>query len=229
MKKVSVVFSVLILMSAFVLMRPAGAVKQSMTERYEGAPASGEAGAYTFDVAHTFIGFKVKHMGLIDVPGFFRDFKGTINYDSKDVAKSTVEFTAKMTSVDTGIAPRDAHLRRDDFFDVEKFPEMTFKSTKLEKRGDQWYMTGDLTMKAVTKSVTMPINITGFLPAGQRDGGTMGVTAQTTINRKDFGVAYDRKLPTGTSAVSDEVKIDLQIEAKRAIPAAASDAAVSRP
>jgi polyisoprenoid-binding protein YceI len=205
------------------------AVNMSFADRYVSAAATGESGKYDFDTAHTFIGFKVKHMGLIDVPGFFRDFKGTINYDAKDVARSTVEFTAKMTSVDTGIAPRDAHLRRDDFFDVEKFPDMTFKSTKVEKKGEQWYMTGNLTMKAVTRSVTMPINITGFLPAGQRDGGTMGVTAQTTINRKDFGVAYDRKLPTGTSAVADDIKIDLQIEAKRALPAPAADTAVSRP
>lgn len=229
MKKLSILFSVLILTSAFLLTNSADATRQSIEERFEGSAPAGETGAYEFDPAHTFIGFKVKHLGLIDVPGYFRDFKGTINYDSKDVAKSSVEFSTKISSVQTGAAGRDAHLQRDDFFDAAKFPEMKFKSTKVEKRGEQWFLTGDLTIKDVTKSITFPMNITGFLPAGQRDGGTMGVTAQTTINRKDFGVAYDRKLPNGTPTVSDEIKIDLQIEAKRPLPALQSDAAIARP
>ena len=100
-----------------------------------GALDEGAAGAYGFDKAHTTIGFRVKHMGLVEIPGFFRDFTGTINYDPKDVTKSTVEFTAKVTSVDTGVAPRDTHLRTADFFEVEKYPDMTFKSTKIEKKG----------------------------------------------------------------------------------------------
>ena len=172
---------------------------------------TGVSGAYDFDKNHASIGFRAKHMGLVDVPGFFRDFTGTINYDAKDVSKSSVEFTAKMTSVDTGVANRDNHLRTADFFEVEKFPEMTFKSTKVEKKGKQLMITGDLTMKGVTKQISFPFNIIGFIP-GER-GTRMGATAETSINRKDFGVNYDSKLPNGTPTVSDVININLQIEA----------------
>lgn len=176
--------------------------------------AEGDTGTYNFDKAHSFIGFKVKHMGLIEVPGFFRDFTGTVNYDGKDVSKSSVEFSAKVTSVDTGVTGRDNHLRTADFFEVEKFPDMTFKSTKVEKKGNAWTVTGDLTMKGVTKSVAIPFNITGFLPGNQRNGPRMGITGETTINRRDFGVNYGNNLPgTNTPVISDDVKVVLQIEA----------------
>jgi len=170
------------------------------------------AGTYSFDKMHSAIGFRIKHMGLVDVPGYFRDFTGTINYDAKDVAKSSVEFTAQMTSIDTGVAPRDKHLRTADFFEVEKFPTMTFKSTKVEKKGKNMLVTGDLTMKGVTKQVSFPFQIAGFLTDAK--GGTkMGVTAETVINRRDFGVTYGNNLPNGVAALGDEVKVNLQIEA----------------
>jgi polyisoprenoid-binding protein YceI len=178
----------------------------------------GTTGAYNFDKAHSFIGFRVQHMGLIEVPGFFRDFTGTVNYDASDVKKSSVEFTAKIASVDTGVKPRDAHLQKPEFFDAEKFPDLKFKSTKIEKKGKQWMLTGDLTIRDVTKSVTFPFNIVGFI-VGER-GTRMGLTAETTINRREFGVTYDSKLPNGTPSVSDEIKINLQIEANMANPAA---------
>lgn len=174
----------------------------------------GNSGTYNFDKAHTFIGFKIKHMGLIDVPGFFRDFTGTVNYNEADPSKSSVEFTAQMTSVDTGVEARDNHLRNPDFFEVAKFPTMTFKSTKVEKKGKGWTVTGDLTMKGVTKSVAIPFNLTGFLPGNQRNGPRMGITGETTINRRDFGVNYGSNLPgTNTPVLADEVKVVLQIEA----------------
>ncbi len=184
----------------------------TFAERFsaENIQTQGNAGTYNFDRAHSSIGFRVKHMGLVDVPGYFRDFTGTINYNT-DVTKSSVEFTAKMTSVDTGVEGRDKHLRSADFFEVEKFPEMTFKSTKVEKSGNQWMITGNLTMKGVTKQVSFPFNIAGFLP-GER-GTRMGATAETTINRKDFGVNYGNTLPNGTAQLSDDVKIVLNIEA----------------
>ena len=185
----------------------------TIEERFavENSQDTGASGAYNFDRAHSSIGFRVKHMGLVDVPGYFRDFTGTINFDGKDVTKSTVEFNAKMTSVDTGVANRDTHLRSADFFEVEKFPEMTFKSTKVEKSGNQWTITGNLTLKGVTKQVSFPFNIAGFIP-GER-GTRMGATAETMINRKDFGVNYGNKLPNGTPQLSDDVKVILNIEA----------------
>ena len=169
-------------------------------------------GAYGFDKAHSAIGFRVKHMGLVDVPGYFRDFTGTLNYDGKDVTKSTVEFSAKTTSVDTGVAPRDKHLRTADFFEVEKYPEMTFKSTRVEKKGKNWMVTGDFTMKGVTKQMTIPFQVVGFLP-GEKGGMKMGITAETSINRRDFGVNYGTNMPNGVATLSDNIIVQLQIEA----------------
>ena len=184
------------------------------------AKLQGESGVYSFDKAHSFIGFKVNHMGLIEVPGFFRDFTGEVNFDAKDVTKSSVNFKAMMTSVDTGVAGRDAHLRRADFFEVEKYPEMTFKSTSVQKKGKGLIVTGDLTMKGVTKSVAIPFQIAGWLPAGERVGMKMGIVGETTINRRDFGVNYGTNLPSGIPAIGDQVKVVLQIEAFKAKEAA---------
>ena len=190
---------------------------ETIAERFAVAEKKDEGvtGAYNFDKAHTFIGFRVKHMGLIEVPGYFRDFTGTVNYDAKDMNKSSVEFAAKIASVDTGVAARNGHLQKEEFFDAEKYPEMTFKSTKLEKKGKQWMMIGDLTMRGVTKSVTFPFEIVGFI-AGEK-GTRMGITAETVVNRRDFGINYDSKLPNGTPSVSDEIKVGLQIEATMAL------------
>lgn len=193
----------------------ANAVEMTLSERYaaNGAVQTGDSGTYNFDRAHSFIGFKVNHNTLIEVPGFFRDFTGAITYDAKDVTKSSVTFTAKVTSIDTGVQGRDNHLRTPDFFDVATYPELSFKSTKVEKKGKGWVVTGDFTMKGVTKTISFPFSIPGFLPGNDRNGGRMGVTAETTINRRDFNVNYDAKLPTGQQVVSDQVKVALQIEA----------------
>jgi polyisoprenoid-binding protein YceI len=193
------------------------AVNQQFAERFvvNGKTYdTGESGTYNFDKAHSFISFKVRHNGLIEVPGFFRDFTGAITYDAKDVSKSSVTFTAKATSIDTGVQGRDNHLRTADFFEVEKFPEITFKSTKVEKKGKGWIVTGDFTMKGVTKSLSFPFNVTGFLPGGQRSGPRMGVTGATQINRRDFGVNWGSNIPgTSTPVVADNVDVILQIEA----------------
>lgn len=202
------------------------AVELSFDERFA-PPAvvqTGESGTYNFDKAHSAIGFTVKHMGLVNVPGFFRDFTGAVNYDAKDPSKSTVEFTAKATSVDTRVDGRDNHLRSPDFFEVEKYPDITFKSTKVQKKGTSWIVTGDFTMKGVTKSISFPFNIAGFLPADQRSGGKMGITAETSINRRDYGVNYGTNLPNGSPVLSDDVKINLQIEANRPKPTATAPA-----
>lgn len=211
------VFAGVVLAFAFALTNfSAQAVDKSFDERFADAvPAQADnSGAYEFDKPHTFIGFRVKHMGLIEVPGFFRDFTGTVNYDANDVTKSTVIFTAKTTSVDTGVAPRDNHLRTKDFFDVAEYPDMTFKSTKVEKKGKNLLVTGDFTMRGVTKQISFPFQVAGFL--NDDKGGTrMGVTAETTINRRDFGVNYGTNLPNGAPMLSDNVSVTLQIEANK--------------
>jgi polyisoprenoid-binding protein YceI len=221
MKKISFLLG-LFLIGLFVFSNfSTGASTATIYERFnvDTKKDVGATGAYNFDKAHTFIGFTVKHMGLIEVPGYFRDFTGTVNFNADDMKKSSVEFTAKATSVDTGVAPRDKHLRTADFFDVEKFADITFKSTKIEKKGKQWIMTGDFTMRGVTKEITFPFEVAGFIPGDKAT--RMGVMAQTTINRRDFGVNYGTNLPNGTAMLSDEVKINLQIEANMPNPAAA--------
>lgn len=197
------------------------AVSMTFADRFAAASPIGESGTYNFDKAHSVIGFKVMHNGLIEIPGFFRDFTGTINYDAKDVAKSTVEFTAKATSVDTGVANRDNHLRSADFFEVAKFPDISFKSTKVEKKGNDWMLTGDFTMKGVTKTITFPFNITGFLPKTERSTARMGITASTKLNRRDYGVNYGGNIPgTSTPVIADEISIWLAIEAPAPRPPA---------
>lgn len=188
-------------------------------ERFAGSGLlkdTGGSGAYNFDTNHTFIEFKVKHMGLIEVPGYFRDFTGTVTYDAADVSKSSVEFSAKIASVDTGAKGRNNHLQKPEFFDAAKFPEMKFKSTKIAKKGKQWMMTGDLTIRDVTKSVTFPFQLLGFVVG--ENGSRMGISAETTINRREYGVTYDAKLPNGTPSVSDTITVTLQIEAVMPAP-----------
>ncbi len=207
MKRTSLLFGIALIAFVALSQSGVGAVNKTFAERFAGGPAIGDSGVYTFDKAHSFIGFKVKHSGLIEVPGFFRDFTGTVNFDAKDISKSTVEFTAKTTSVDTGVAGRDNHLRTKDFFEVETYPDITFKSTKVAKKGKGWMVTGDLTMKGVTKSITFPFEISGWLAPDERSGGKMGITAETELNRREYGVNYPN------TVVSDQIKVVLQIEA----------------
>ena len=146
---------------------------------YFGGPAAAQAGAqagaakvtyapipageYKIDPAHSTIGFAVRHYEINWVNGWFKEFEGTIRYDDKDVTKSSVEFTAKVESIDTGVAARDKHLRTADFFEVEKYPTMTFKSTRVERKGQDYVLHGDLTLKGVTKPVQLPFKLTGAI------------------------------------------------------------------
>lgn len=172
------------------------------------------AGQFNFDPNHTVIGFSIKHLEIALVQGRFKDFHGTVNFDDKDVTRSTVEFAAKIESIDTGVEARNKHLRTADFFDAAKYPEMTFKSTKVEKKGKGYLMTGDLTIKGVTKQVMFPFTITGAVkdPWG---GTRFGISAETVINRRDFGITYGNALPAGGFDVANEVHVSLQIEAAK--------------
>jgi polyisoprenoid-binding protein YceI len=180
------------------------------------APVPG--GEYNIDPAHSIIGFSIRHLEIAWVEGRFKDFKGTIHFDEKDVAKSSVEFTAKVESIDTGVEQRNAHLRTADFFDVAKYPEMNFKSTRVERRGkDGYVLHGDFTLKGVTKQVALPFTVTGAIqdPWGNT---RFGVTAQTKINRRDYGITWGKALENGGLDVSNEVTIDLQLEAVKPAP-----------
>lgn len=171
------------------------------------------AGQYKIDPAHSIIGFSIRHLEIAWVEGRFKDFSGTINFDDKDVTKSTVEFSAKVQSIDTGVEPRNAHLRTADFFDAAKYPDLTFKSTRVERKGNNSYaLHGDLTIKGVTKSVSLPFSITGAVkdPWGNS---RFGIEAQTKINRRDFGINYGNALSNGGFDVGDEVTVKLHLEA----------------
>jgi polyisoprenoid-binding protein YceI len=174
-----------------------------------------ESGRYDFDVNHGIIGFGVEHLGITLVEGRFKDFTGSVNFNRDDLTRSNVEFTAKIDSVDTGVAPRDAHLKTADFFDAAKYPEMTFKSTRIEKKGTGYLLTGDLTIKDITKRVTFPFTFTGAIkdPWG---GTRFGIEAATVINRRDFGVNFGNTLANGALDVADEVAVRLHIEAVKA-------------
>ena len=179
------------------------------------APVPG--GEYNIDPAHSIIGFSIRHLEIAWVEGRFKDFKGTIRYDEQDVSKSSVEFSARVASIDTGVEPRDQHLRTADFFDVEKHPEMTFKSTRVERKGKGWVLHGDLTLHGVTKPVALPFQLTGAIK-DPRGNARFGVQAQTKIDRRDFGITWGKALEGGGYDLGHEVTIDLHLEAVKAAP-----------
>jgi polyisoprenoid-binding protein YceI len=176
-------------------------------------------GDYKIDPSHSVIGFSIRHFEISFVRGRFKDFSGMIRYDGSDVTKSTVEFTAKVESIDTGVAGRDNHLRTADFFDVAKYPEMTFKSTKVEKkRNNAYVLHGDFTLKGVTKPISFPFMLTGGVK-DNRGNTRFGVAAETKINRRDYGITWGSSMANGGLNVGNEVIIDLQLEALKAAPA----------
>jgi len=169
--------------------------------------------SYTIDPVHTSIAFKVKHMMVSDVKGQFERFTGTIVLDPKNIEASSVDVTIETPSVSTNNEKRDGHLKSPDFFDVEKYPTITFKSKKVMKKGEQWVAVGDFTMRGVTKEIELPFTVTGPVTAGTAS--IIGVSAATEINRQDFGVSWNKSLDAGGVVVSDKVRIELEVEAKK--------------
>jgi polyisoprenoid-binding protein YceI len=176
--------------------------------------------AFSIDKNHSEATFQVRHM-VSRVSGKFDDFGGTISVDRANPGVSSVEFTIKTPSINTGVADRDKHLRSADFFEVEKFPEITFKSTSIKpsSKKDVYDVTGNFTMHGVTKTITLPVEFLGFAK-GPRGKEVAGFTAKTTINRKDYGIVWNRALDAGGTLLSDDVDITVNIEAGPAAPAA---------
>jgi polyisoprenoid-binding protein YceI len=176
------------------------------------------AETYTIDPQHSQAGFSIRHMMLSNVRGAFSKVSGTVEYDPAKPAASKVNATIEMSSVDTHDAKRDEHLRSADFFDVEKYPTMTFKSTKVAPRGkDGLTVTGDLTLHGVTKQVVL--NVEG--PTAElKDpkGAKRGASATTKIHRKDFGITYNKQLDNGGVALGEDVDVTLDVEIKAAAP-----------
>jgi polyisoprenoid-binding protein YceI len=181
--------------------------------------------SYVIDSVHSHVGFSVKHMMVSTVRGQFRKFDGKIRLDAKDFAKSSFEGEIDVASIDTGNADRDNHLRTNDFFDAPNHPKITFKSTSIVARGGSEYVVhGDLTIRGVTKPVALDVEFQGTAknPYGKT---VAGLSATAVVNRKDFGVNFNAVLETGGVAVSEKVKLELELEAVAAeepLPAAVS-------
>jgi polyisoprenoid-binding protein YceI len=177
------------------------------------APAAAQSTTWTIDSAHSLAEFTVRHMMVSNVKGAFAKMTGTANWDGRNLGTASVNVVIDAASVDTREPKRDAHLRSADFFDVEKFPTLTFKSAAIEAAGPgKARMTGDLTIRGVTKTVTF--DVTGPTPEIKDQGGNsrIGASATTIINRKDFGLVWNRALDAGGVVVGDEVRISIEVE-----------------
>jgi polyisoprenoid-binding protein YceI len=167
---------------------------------------------WTIDAAHSQVEFAVRHLMISTVRGRFAGVKGTVVSDDSDLGTAQVDVTIDVHTLDTLEAQRDAHLKSPDFFDAEKFPVLTFKSTRLtDLRGDRFKVVGDLTMHGVTREVTLDVTSEGRGkdPWG---GERAGYSAVAKVNRSDFGLTWNQVLETGGIAVGDEIKISLDLE-----------------
>ena len=176
-------------------------------------PVVSSASTWQIDPDHSNLGFKVKHLMVSNVKGSFEKHSGTVEINDKDITKSRVEVTIDTSSINTNVQKRDEHLRSADFFDVAKYPVMTFVSKKVTKAGkDKLKVTGDLTLHGVTREVTLDVE--GPTKESKDPWGNFrrGATATTKINRKDFGLNWNKALETGGVLVGEEVAITLEIE-----------------
>ncbi|MFJ6514481.1 YceI family protein [Streptomyces sp. NPDC091406] len=178
-------------------------------------------GTYTLDPAHSSIGFTVRHAMVTNVRGSFGEHEGTLALDGTDPANSSASIDVKIASVDTGIADRDGHLVSGDFFDAEKFPLMTFRSTKAEQLGGEAYrITGDLTIKDVTRPLSIDLEFNGSA-TDVYGNERVGFEGSADILRSDWGLTWNAALETGGVMVSDKVKLTFDISAiKAAAPGA---------
>ncbi|HYO65636.1 MAG TPA: YceI family protein [Archangium sp.] len=185
------------------------------------SPSLAFAAEFVIDSAHSAANFSVKHMMVSNVRGSFSKVSGTANIDEKDITRSTVEAVIDATTINTNEPKRDEHLRNADFFDTAKYPTITFKSTKVEQAGQNLKVTGDLTMHGVTKPVVLDVE--GFTTEAKDPWGNTkrGGVATTKVNRKDFGLGWNKALETGGVVVGEEVSITLDLELnKKQAPAA---------
>jgi polyisoprenoid-binding protein YceI len=169
------------------------------------------ADTFAVDASHSEVSFQIHHL-VGQVRGRFNDFSGTVQLDAKNPAASSVDFHIKAASIDTNNADRDKHLRTADFFDVEKFPEITFKSESIQAAGkDKYNVTGTLTMHGVSKKVTLPVTLGGEVkdPWGNTRA---GFEIETTLDRKAYGIVWNKALDSGGVMLGDDVKVAINLE-----------------
>jgi polyisoprenoid-binding protein YceI len=168
---------------------------------------------YPIDMNHSTVGFSVPIMGgLSKVRGKFTDFTVNLTNDEKDITKSTVNVVIKATSVDTGIEGRDRHLRTADFFEVEKFPEITFQSSRIEKKGKQLIAHGTLTMHGIAKEIALPFTVTGVDENADKTKKNVGYSASIVLNRRDYGINYTHK--TVPNFIGDNITVEIDLITK---------------
>jgi polyisoprenoid-binding protein YceI len=170
-------------------------------------------GEYTLDPSHSRVGFVARHAMVTKVRGSFNEFTGTVHVDGDAPEKSRAALTIEATSIDTRNADRDAHLRSNDFLAMDEFPQITFASTGVVQTGDTSFeVTGDLTVRGTTRSVTVPFEFEGSAkdPFGNE---RIGFEGSTTISRKDFGITWNAALETGGVLVSDKITLEFEISA----------------
>lgn len=186
------------------------------------APTLAAVEEYSIDLAHSQVGFKVRHL-VAKVPGRFNKFSGTITVDPGDLSTAKVTAAIESASISTNQDNRDNHLRSADFMDAEKFPEMKFESVRFIPEGAKGgRLLGNLTIRGITKAVELKVEVLGFGPdpsGGQRGG----FSASTTINRKDFGMVWNKSLDAGGVVLGEEVEIQIDLETVRQKPAAAKE------
>jgi len=192
----------------------------ALTALVAASPAAAQD-TWLVDKAHSEVTFQIRHF-VTKVRGRFQDFSGTIVADAARPEASSVEFTIKAASIDTDNDYRDKDLRGANFFEVEKYPEITFKSTKVAPAGkDRYEVTGLLTMRGVSKEIVLPVTYLGSMATKDRegrDGAKGGFETSVTLNRKDFGIAWNRTLEAGGLMLGDDVAIEINIEANKKMP-----------
>jgi polyisoprenoid-binding protein YceI len=185
-----------------------------MTATFDPAPAGALtdlSGTYSVDVSHSRLGFQARHAMVTNVRGHFEQFEGAAILDQSDPGKSSAEVAVQVASITTSNQQRDDHLRSGDFFDVATHPAMTFRSTSIQRTGDDTYqVSGDLTIRDVTKPVTVDLEFTGAAkdPWGQT---RIGFEGSAVLNRKDWGLVWNTALETGGVLVSEKIKIDVEL------------------
>jgi len=188
---------------------------------FTAAAPSVEAQTWTIDQAHSAAHFAVRHMMVSTVRGDLGKITGTVSFDAKQPSAGSVEATIDVSGIDTREPGRDKHLKSADFFDAEKFPTITFKSKRIEPAaGGGYKVTGDLTMKGVTKEVVLDVEPLRPAIKDQRGATRTGTAATTTLNRQDFGISWSRSLDGGGLVVSDEVAVTIDVELISAPPPA---------
>lgn len=183
------------------------------------ATAAFAAETFVVDKYHSEATFQIRHL-ITRVSGKFNEVSGSINVDRSNPTVSSVEFTIKTASIDTGVAPRDNDLRGANFFEVDKYPEITFKSTNIKPSGkkDVYDVTGTFTMHGVTKTITIPVEFLGFAkdPQGKERA---GFVAHTSLNRQDYGIKWNKALDNGGALLGDDVDITVNVDAAKSVAA----------